>query len=100
MNLTIPWRPSQNGNDLSPCALYNEVVASGAVPLEAGEPEWAKKRVFPTLSDKAGARPPLWESILAIWRLKQRDEQGGDDLVWQGHVSAWLVRRSGLYPGS
>ena len=40
------------------------------------------------------AKEALWESVLSLWRLKitaPDREETEDDVLWAGHVSAWLV---------
>jgi hypothetical protein len=83
-----PWNPSLNGEALPPCRWHDEVVTAGYVP----EGPWSRKTVMPLL---AATPDPveIWNSVLALWRLRRCEERGAEDQVWMSHLKAWLVRR-------
>jgi len=84
------WVPSLDGEALSPCRWYDEVVLAGNIPLEDA---WRRKSVMPGLN---GASDPvaIWESVLALWRLRSCEEFGAEDPVWRKHLRAWLVHKN------
>ena len=93
---STPWVPSVNGNACSPCVLYDPVVASGVVPNPWSDPDWARENLKMEFEGKPDAPAAVWEGILALWRLRLREKDGGGDETWRSVVSAWLVRHRGV----
>ena len=84
------WTPQLDGIDLLACELFDEIVRQRLVPKADSNPAWAKKNLFPTFSMVTDA-DAIWEMVLAMWRLKQREEEGGEEKIWQDHVVTWMV---------
>jgi len=93
MDLSVPWVPTTNGNVLRPLARYDEVVDSACAPVPRQDRPWVKTTYSDIFSKHPQAGEALWESVLALWRLKVvvPEEADVDDDLWAEHVLAWLV---------
>lgn len=90
------WKPSLDGEELTPLAAYDALVDEGDRPFLRTDPDWAAKTIQPQLAGIPNAALAIQESILALWRLKQLEgdlegAEGEFKSRWQQHVSAWLV---------
>ena len=90
MTTPLAWIPQLDGIKLPACELFDEVVQQWLIPKVDLDPSWAKKNLFPVFATVTDAEA-IWETVLAMWRLKQREEDGGEEKVWQDHVVAWMV---------
>jgi len=95
-----PWTPMLNGNELRPCALIEDFVTDNIQPdpRNKGERPWTIAGFREITNSVPDAEKALIESVVAIWRLQQHEEEGGkedslDSAGWQDHLEAWLVRR-------
>ena len=98
LNLSIPWVPSSNGEVLRPFDRLTEVVESKCTPIPSADKPWLRKTHEEVLSKFPNAAEALWETVLALWRLKitaPDEDSDPDDVLWESHVSAWLVGVSG-----
>ena len=93
------WKPALNGNRLQPCILIAELVDDDIKPDPRNvlERPWSVAGLREFVGYVPEAKWAIVESVLAIWRLKQREEEGGkvedaDADAWQDHLEAWLVR--------
>ena len=59
---------------------------------KSAERAWAGVGAEEDLGRTPSARDAILESLVAIWRLREKEEEGGDDPSWQDHLEAWLVR--------
>jgi hypothetical protein len=87
-----PWKPSFNGKTLPPCALYQRVVDADAKPHYRDDVAWTRESLKDLLDAAPAVSVALWESVLAIWRLSQEEEDGSEVETWRSLVVAWLVR--------
>ena len=94
------WKPALEGNHLPPCVLIAELVEDDIKPDPRNvlERPWSVAGLREFVDYVPEAKWAIVESVLAIWRLKQREEDGGqvesiDADVWQDHLEAWLVSR-------
>jgi hypothetical protein len=90
-----PWTPSLRENALPPCKLVAPLVKKDVRPDPAVSmhSHWTGEEVMKDLQKvPSEAREAVAESILAIWRLYQVVEDGADDMVWEDHLEAYLVR--------
>jgi hypothetical protein len=89
-----PWVPSLRSNALQPCARIADLVKYRAVPdfRKSSDLKWTEVAVESALVGVPKARDAIIETVLAIWRLMQKEENGGEDADWQNHLEAWLVR--------
>lgn len=86
------WKPVLDGNLLPPCPIYDALVMKGLFPNAEVDPEWSKAQIFPSLKKLVPERADeIWESILALWRLREEEENEERDETWSLHLSAWLV---------
>jgi hypothetical protein len=94
-----PWVPSLNGQALPACFPLVDFQVEDAIPssLEERDRPWA----FSTLKEELELTPAhvevMWESILAIWRLKLSEGREVIVPLWQDHVLAWMVRHCFCY---
>ena len=91
MSFERRWNPTLAGRALPICKIFESAVAKGLSPEE---PEWTEEAVvgaFPGISQVQ--REELWESVFALWHLRQEEVKGVEDSIWRQHVSAWLVRK-------
>lgn len=98
LNLSIPWVPSSNGEVLHPFDRLTEVIESKCTPIPSADKPWLRKAHEEVLSKFPNAAEALWETVLALWRLKitaPDEDSDPDDVLWESHVSAWLVSVSG-----
>lgn len=88
------WVPRLNNRDLEPCALIEDLVSENNYPDPDSlqDEPWLVTALAPHLDKAPLIREELLESVVAIWRLREVDEQGPNDPIWQDHLEAWLVR--------
>ena len=99
MDLSASWTPSFNGNALTPLPRYRGLVDDDEKPALRRDPAWARSVVANQTANTPGAEGPIWESVLALWRLKEVPPDAvevAEDAIWGEHVSAWLVSHSSL----
>jgi hypothetical protein len=58
---------------------------------------WAGAELEGLLAGTPDAREAILESLVAIWRLREKEEAGAEDIEWQNHLEAWLVRRGHFF---
>ena len=94
MDFSTPWAPTLYGNNLLPCAIVADLVASNEQPLFQRPDE--RPLLVAVISAKVGSAVPakaaILKSVLVIWQLKMTQEEGAEDREWQNHLTAWLVR--------
>ena len=94
MNLSSPWTPTLNGIILPSLGRYQVVVDEDAKPYSRTAPGWDEKSIKTLIANIPQAGDALWETVLALWRLKlvepSEDEMEEDEL-WRNWVMAWLV---------
>ena len=66
----------------------NKVEAEGSPSGQAGL--WAKGANKEQLGQTPVAAKALWASILALWCLKNVEEEGGESNDWAHLIVAWL----------
>lgn len=89
-----PWTPSLNGNALLPCQLTKDLIFTEVVPdpRQEGEIGWSYAGLRREVSKgNALAKDAIMESVVAIWRLRERDSSASGNTEWQNHLEAWLV---------
>ena len=100
MIFDTPWVPKLGDVNCVGYGPYEELVVESVVPRYSKEPAWSSMGLNSELAKTPMAGPALWESVLALWRLKEVEEEGGDQGEWQSLVSAWLVRVSLTFSGA
>ena len=90
--VSVPWVVHSSEGVLRSCPAYQQVVDEGLEPEIIGSPGWDRRSVFTTLVARPSAREPIWETVLAIWRLRKCQEASATCPWWNLHVSAWMVR--------
>ena len=90
MDFSTPWSPTLNGNQLSPCALIADLVRNKERPSIrwAEEEPWSVGAIAGELREVGAARDAIHESVLMIWRLWIRTEEGKTDDEWKAHLVA------------
>lgn len=90
-----PWVPTLRGNSLGPCTIVAQLIDDDVRPdpRNKNEVAWTVVGMKETLNKVPKARAAIMETMLAIWRLSERGEDGENDEEWQNHLEAWLVRR-------
>jgi hypothetical protein len=93
MSFDTHWIPALDGNDLAPCTLFDDVVAEDAKPnsREDRHRDWSLKELGRVLDRHPASRDAVWETVLAIWRLREEETAGVLDEVWKMHLTAWMV---------
>lgn len=95
MSFSTPWTVTREGKELGPCRLIANLVEdeerpSARTPKDQG---WAISAIKVSLRNVTDEqRDAIIESVVAVWRLRERDEEGPADGAWQAHLAAWLVR--------
>ena len=94
VSFTTSWQPTLKGNTLGPCHLITDLVEDNIRPetQSSSELPWTPTGMKGELSSVGVARAAIVESVVAIWRLQCHKEKGVNDLEWQNHLEAWLVR--------
>ena len=89
---SVPWTPAINGSVLAPLQSIAELVEYDVQPDVRTAGPWSRKAFDHLLNDAPqSARESLWESVVAIWRLKEVEETSCEDPHWVDHLQAWLV---------
>jgi hypothetical protein len=104
MEFSGPWIPIYAGYPVPHFSEFEQIVAAELAPSECEDKEWAQRTIVLLLDqqDALGAFEPVWESVLALWRLKYIQPSLGvsgkryED-VWHLHTMAWLVRCASCY---
>jgi hypothetical protein len=93
MDFSKPWTVSLRGNHLVPCDLVKHLIEKNAQPpfWEPAQEAWSRDFLASELAKRPIATEALWESVLALWRLKVVEDVGTDDAIWVDHVEAWMV---------
>jgi hypothetical protein len=94
MDLSPNWDPSEKGHGLPPFPAlqgWQEYV-----PTRRHHKPWAQRTLGEELLQAPEGYEVLWQSVLALWRLKQLskelDDPEDDFLVaWRLYAAAWLV---------
>ena len=89
IDLSVPWVAMAGNNRLAPFTEYERAVEDEETPSASQTPVWSKKAHAAQLSSVSGSEGPLWDSVLALYRLQLVESRGP---VWKDHVAAWLVR--------
>ncbi|KAF9781081.1 hypothetical protein BJ322DRAFT_1111792 [Thelephora terrestris] len=103
MDLSSSWDPTKGTNGLAPFPAFAQIQTydespSSQVLSDAG---WTKRELMPYLTGSGDGSEAIWESVLAIWRLRalEKDlEDGGKPFcaLWQVYLTAWLQRHYDL----
>jgi hypothetical protein len=88
-----PWIPVYEKKAIPLFKPYSDLVDEDEKPSFRNEPSWSRRGLEEELGEVPEASDALWESVLALWRLKVVQEDGSDSVIYQKHVSAWLVGR-------
>lgn len=94
MKIVYPWIPTFNGNILPPLNRLAPISDSNEVPTCKHYPRWIRTAVRNGAGSNPRAEAPLWETVLALWRLGQVEPcevDDGEDNLWAQYVRAWLV---------
>ena len=97
MKIVCPWTPAFNGNILPPLNRLAPISDSNEVPTCKHYPRWIRSAVRNSAGSNPKAEAPLWETVLALWRLGQAEPcevDDGEDNLWARYVGAWLVSRA------
>jgi hypothetical protein len=96
MDLPPVWVPVWNGDKLPAFEALRDVEIDDLVPNPQDDLPWAFQTLDSQLSSVPEARPEIWETVLALWRLgylsrrlEAQNEKFQD--LWQQYTSAWLV---------
>jgi len=54
---------------------------------------WSRRSVMQSLNACPEDKEPIYEAVLAIWRLKMCSELGAKDPTWLVLMQAWMVCR-------
>jgi hypothetical protein len=92
-DFSVLWTPSYRDRTCAKYGPYEDEVEEGTQPKFRVEPTWARKALADELAKTPAAAEALWESILALWRLKELEDPGSNRLEWRLLVAAWLVSR-------
>ena len=71
---------------------YDRLVVQDLVPDPVSDALWTRDRIFRPTEDLPLVADALWESVLALWRLRKVRPEGDDVDLWRQYVVAWLVR--------
>jgi hypothetical protein len=96
MDLSVPWTPSLNGNNLRPFDPIAELIEEESKPSPRRDPHWTKESLDTIVAACPEAEEVIWDCVLSLWRLKKKEPDGeGDEDIseWADNVSAWLVSR-------
>ena len=91
VDLSTPWVPTLDGNQLAPFAKYEELVQDEEMPSAKKSPEWSIKAHKQILEKVPEVKEALWETVLGVYRLQMLEEEA--DELWINYLQAWLVRR-------
>ena len=85
-----------DGKPLPPHKTYEKACQEDARPNSFEEPTWAEPTLEPLLKPAGDAAPLIFDSVLALWRLKLcerdlSDEHSSDDDPWRENVVGRLV---------
>jgi hypothetical protein len=88
------WQPQIKGNLLRPCALLTELIENEEGPRsrDPSDADWKLSSYSSLLEEVQYAKRAIVESVVAVWRLRQTEEEGPADALWGDHLEAWLVR--------
>ena len=103
MKIVSPWVPAFNGKLIPPLKRLVPILANDESPTSKHSPLWTRSLVRKRAGSDPEAEEPLWETVLALWRLSQVeccDTDDGEDDLWTQHVRAWLVRRARVSGGN
>jgi hypothetical protein len=90
-DLSVPWRPRLDGALVPILKILAEFVRNKTEPSPNDDPGWVPSALSLLLEDSAPVKSALIESLTAIWRLKQVEDEGIYDDIWVKHVAAWMV---------
>lgn len=92
-----PWKPSFAGAPVPPCPFVADLAQYNAVPnkncatsLSWSEMDDEKLKKEIELTPPLG-RDAMRETVVAIWRLKEKEERADAADCWQKSLRAWLV---------
>jgi hypothetical protein len=91
-----PWTPSLKGIAVTPCDLTQELADLDVKPdaRKVNDEQWTLKKLKFVVDMLPDYKEALMESVLAVWRLKETQEKGLQNMAWRLHVEAWLVSRA------
>lgn len=92
MDLSSSWSPK---DELDHFQELFEIEENTLAPGPATDPSWMRVTVKKALANVPDGFEAIWQSVLAIWRLKTLEVKlEGDSpiqILWMQHLSAWLV---------
>ena len=96
MSFEVPWKVRLNGNDVLPCARATLLFQFEVLPKfdKQNESAWSTEILGPILERDPSSKAAMMESAVAIWRLKNFEEDDGEDGSWIENMLAWLVSQS------
>jgi hypothetical protein len=101
MYVDRPWIPFLKGVQLPRFASLENSIDRDSVPTEDAYPLWTQKafaRSFPLDGFKFGFNEALWETVLALWRLRFDVNQEANRALWSDYVLAYLVSAEDVLP--
>lgn len=94
MNLGEPstsWAPVWNGIVLPNFEPYGALVEDEVTPARGRGPDWTKKTILGQLENTPTGKDVIWETVLALFRLRSLEDEEMKGKLWQQLVSAWMV---------
>ena len=90
----MPWDPELKGRVLDPCHLVTELEEDITRPDldQDRDSNWWLQAIFTEMDRQSGIEEELFETVVALWRLREVHERGPYEASWQDHMEAWLVR--------
>ena len=94
ISLAMVWDPELKGCVLDPCQLITDLVENSIRPdlHDGSDSDWTLQAISSELDRAPGVKEEIFETIVALWRLRQVHEGGPYEASWQDHMEAWLVR--------
>lgn len=98
-----PWVPLLDDKALPPCDLIEDLILEGFLPTSRNTQHrpWSLLTLNKSLDRYRSLREPVWECVVALFRLHSVEKEGLGNKTWRQHVSAWLVSPGRLcsFPG-
>ena len=92
------WVPIWDGVVLPKFEPYEEMVADEVAPFGGKDPAWTKTTTFNELKNVPLGRDAIWQTVLALYRLKELESRETKGRIWQKLVLAWLVSDVRFFP--
>ena len=86
------WNPRDDWKNWEELPWLGAFYNNSKRPNDSTDPTWVEGVLAATLDAKPAARDAIWQSVVAIWSLKQIRERTVETEVWRHHLMAWMVR--------